>query len=452
MVNLKILKLKNTGISLPFSIKRALPRRFLGRALMIIMIPLILLQVVVAVIFYERHWDTMTRHLSESLAGEIALLIDSTYSSITPPDAEPLTRQHLGFSMTYFDGRELPQNIISKKTSLYKEFSRAMMHKVGRPFLLDIKHKKYVKIYIKLPEGVLYIIAPHKRLFSSTTYIFVLWMVGTSLILFFVATIFMRNQVRPIKALAHAVDSFGKGQDVKEFKPSGALEIRQAAIAFNRMRDNILRQITQRTEMLAGVSHDLRTPLTRMKLQLSMMKDDAMAGELLSDVEDMEHMINGYLDFAKGEGAEKSKKINCVDILTEVISSQKKDGLKISLFLPRQKQNIFVSLKPQSIKRCLVNLIDNAYRYGGKNVAVTAYKDKTFLYIIVEDNGVGIPADKREDVFRPFFRLESSRNSATGGVGLGLAIVRDIIHAHGGKVSLDDAKLGGLKVSLTLPI
>jgi two-component system osmolarity sensor histidine kinase EnvZ len=295
---------------------------------------------------------------------------------------------------------------------------------------------------------VLTTVTTRKRLFSPTTYIFTLWMVGSSLVLVAVATIFMRNQVRPIRRLAAAANSFGKGRDVPHFRPAGAAEVRQAAQAFIEMRDRIKRQIEQRTEMLAGVSHDLRTPLTRMKLELAMLGDSAEIDELKADVEEMEKMVDGYLAFARGEGAAAPEPADISAVLEQVVASARKEGARIDL---HTEEHLVLPVRLDAIRRCFTNLVLNAVRYG-KHVQVRAGRRADAVEVLVDDDGPGIPADQREAVFRAFFRLDPSRNIETGGVGLGLTIARDVVRAHGGDILLDQSPLGGLRARLRLPL
>jgi two-component system osmolarity sensor histidine kinase EnvZ len=330
-----------------------------------------------------------------------------------------------------------------------KMLVRAVEEGVRKPFSFDTATlDRHVIVTVQLSDGILEVIAPRKRLTSSTTYIFVLWMVGISLILFSVATIFMRNQVKPIRRLAGAADDFGKGRDAPRFKPEGAKEVRQAATAFIAMRERIQRQITRRTEMLAGVSHDLRTPLTRMKLQLEMLGDTAGTAELKSDVSEMEHMLEGYLAFARGEGEEAPTPTDLCALLGEVTEQARRNGGAIDL---HTEGDIVVALRPAAFRRSLTNLINNAMRYAD-HVSVRAGQRGDAVEIMVDDDGPGIPADDREDVFKPFFRLEGSRNQETGGVGLGLTIARDVVHGHGGDLALDEAPGGGLRACIRLPL
>jgi len=305
-------------------------------------------------------------------------------------------------------------------------------------------------VLVQLAEGVLSVDVHEKRLYSSTPYIFLMWMVGSSLVLFAVAIVFMRNQIRPIRRLAIAARAFGMGREVEEFRSEGAAEVRQAAEAFRQMRERLRGQFTQRTEMLAGVSHDLRTPLTRMKLQLAMLGDAAEISELKSDVQDMERMVEGYLAFARGEGTETPIPTDLIALVADVVGAETRDGSSVNLVLP-ERETFVLEARPQALKRALANLITNAKRYAA-TVAVTMKVDQAAVLITVDDDGPGIPEANREDVFKPFFRLDASRNPETGGTGLGLTIARDIARSHGGELSLDAAPMGGLRARVSLPV
>ncbi|MFT6558593.1 ATP-binding protein, partial [Sneathiella sp.] len=318
----------------------------------------------------------------------------------------------------------------------------------ARNFTLTSNEKlESVVIRLQLPNDILQIVVRDKRLFSSTTYIFVMWMIAISLALLGIAVIFLRNQMRPIKQLASAAEKFGRGQEVEDFKPSGALEIRSASKAFHDMKHRILRQITQRTEMLAGVSHDLRTPLTRMKLQLAMMPEDQSRENLQSDVEDMRNMVEGYLAFAKGQEAETVQEVNVTTLIESVVENARRQGAQITLTATPE---IRTSIRANSVKRCLTNLVENARRHATE-IAIAVYPTDSQIVISIDDNGPGIPLEKRQDVFKPFHRLDTSRNSETGGSGLGMTIARDVVHGHGGQIALGRSSMGGLHIELTFP-
>ncbi len=402
--------------------------------------------------FYERHWDNVTKRLANSVAGDIAAVI-ALREQLGPEREEELFRtaaKTMDLTLTIEPGQRLaaaPPPLSDRLIN--RMLARALESEVGRPFLMDtITFPQRVEIKIQLDDGVLLALVPLNRLFSSTSYLFILYMVGTSLVLFAVATVFMRNQVRPLGRLAAAADLFGKGQDVPDFKPEGATEVRQAAAAFNRMRERIQRQITQRTEMLAGVSHDLRTPLTRMKLQLAMLDEAPEIEELKGDVAEMERMVEGYLAFARGEGTEKPAETDLGTLLRDVVGDARRAGTAIDLHI---EDRLVALVRPNALRRCLANLISNAARFASQ-VWIRAGQVGDTIEIIVDDDGPGIPATRREDVFKPFFRLEGSRNPMTGGTGLGLTIARDVIRSHGGDLVLLEAPTGGLRARLSLPL
>ena len=329
------------------------------------------------------------------------------------------------------------------------KLTRALARRLAYPFQIDsVSSERLVWVWVQLPGGVMSVRLPRSRLFSDTTYIFIAWMVGSSVVLFAVATFFMRNQVRPIRRLAKAAESFGRGIDVPGFKPQGAAEVRLAARAFLQMRERIRRQIDQRTIMLAGVSHDLRTPLTRMKLQLAMASEDPEVANLASDVIEMERMVEGYLAFAAGEGEEEPKTLLLSKLLNSIVEQVPKNGARIDLRLDDDPE---ITLRPAAMRRCLTNLLSNALRYGSKVNIRTKVRQKR-AEIIIDDDGPGIPADRREDVFRPFYRLDESRNPSTGGTGLGMTIARDVVRGHGGELTLEDSPTGGLRARIRLPL
>ncbi len=433
-------------------LKRLLPKSLLGRSLMIIVMPLVILQVIAGLIFYESHWHKVSVTLSRGVAGDIGMVIDLMRDD---PERSNLQRlftlpaKNMSMTMSYEKGAILAATFVSSSSEMEQTLARALREAVGKPFFIDTQAvPRHVVIDVQLSDGVLRVVTSRKRLFSSTTYVFVLWMVGSSLILFAVATIFMRNQVKPIRRLAEAADDFGKGRDAPKFKPEGAKEVRQAAAAFIAMRDRIRRQISQRTKMLAGVSHDLRTPLTRMKLQLEMATGSAGLDDLKDDVNEMEHMLEGYLAFARGEGGETPVATHLGELLNTVVSQARRKGGEIDFHLENE---ITVPLRPQVFRRCLTNLIDNAMRYAG-HISIRAGLRGDCVDIVIDDDGPGIPEESRGDVFKPFFRLDESRNPGTGGVGLGMTIARDVVRGHGGDIELETSPLGGLRARIILPV
>ena len=440
-------------------IKRFLPRSLLGRSLLIIVTPLIIVQLISTLIFYERHWDSVTRWLASSLAGEIDTVIVHMRDFPDPANRAWMfetARLRMGLEVEYKRGALLPAGPPPSAANIpERELIRALRERLRRPFSVDTEtYYKKVEIRVQLPRGVLRVLAPTKRVSSPTTTIFITWSIGSAIVLFIVATIFMRNQVRPIERLASAAESFGKGRDVPGFKPTGATEVRQASAAFIRMRQRIKRQIAQRTEMLAGVSHDLRTPLTRMKLQLAMLKGGNEVKGLRADIAEMEVMLEEYLAFARGEGSETPVETDIAKLLREVAGKARRKGKTISLKTNgglKSSGGLDVPVRPNALRRCVTNLVGNAVQHADK-VAIEVRRNGNIIEIIIDDNGPGIPKSKRAEAFKAFSRLDPSRNPDSGGVGLGLTIARDIIRGHGGEVALEDSPKGGLRVRLRLPL
>ena len=438
---------------MPFSLKNYLPHSLFGRAILILVTPLVIVQGVAAFVFYDRVWDVVTRRLTTAVAGEIGTVVQllSRY-----PDAKT---RHWIFE-TAADENELrfnlqPNAILSNAgppvghSMLERLLVNALNERVRRPFRLNVwSDPADVLIDVQLPEGVLFVRTPRGRLFTTTSYVFILWMVGSSFILFAIASVFMRNQVRPIQQLATASEEFGKGRDMPEFKPYGAAEVRRAAAAFVVMRERIRRFVAQRTEMLAGVSHDLRTPLTRMKLELAMLGDTPSVAGLKTDVADMERMVESYLAVVRGEGEEQTEPTDLSKVLEDIASNAQRDGNSVSL---TTVGDLTLPLRPQAIKRSLTNLVANATRHAAQ-VAIAAERHNRAVEVVIDDDGPGIPPQAREDVFKPFYRLDPSRNADTGGVGLGLTIARDVVSSHGGSIQLDSSPMGGLRARIRLPV
>jgi two-component system osmolarity sensor histidine kinase EnvZ len=432
-------------------IKRLLPRTMFGRSLLLIVVPLVLVQIIATWVFYARHWETVSRRLSGGVAGDIAMLIEAMKIADQPNELTFLlerasTSTTLGLALNR--GAILPPPLPAGGGLLEAQLRQALAERIPRPFQIDtVSEARDVLIDVQLPEGVLTVTVPRKRLDTSTTYIFMLWMIGSSAVLLGVATVFLRNQVKSLRRLAAAAEGFGKGRPVAFSKIEGALEVRQAATAFIQMRDRIQRQIRQRTEMLAGVSHDLRTPLTRMKLALELLGDDPAAAELKSDVAEMQRLIDLYLDFARGEGTESPVDTDIAMLLDDVAGAARREGTPLSFDAGTPR---LVPVRPNALRRCLNNLIGNARRYGNR-VWLSSVAGEDGVDILVDDDGPGIPASQRERVFQPFVRLDASRNPSTGGVGLGLTIARDVARSHGGDVRLETSPHGGLRARLHLP-
>ena len=432
-------------------IRRVLPRSLLGRSLLMILLPLVLLQAVALQIFYGSHLDVVSRRLTSAIAGEIAYTLEMMRRFPDPVDrAWILGKANIQFdlNMAIEPDAVLPDlprtNILGPMDD---DLASSLRERIGMNFTADwLSDSHNVVIRVQLPEGVLRVTAPRKRLYAGTIYIFVLWVVGMAMLLFGIAALFMRNQVRAIRRLATAAEAFGMGRDIGPIRPEGATEVRQAATAFNRMQERVRRFLVQRTEMLAGVSHDLRTPLTRLRLALAMMpaRDELRqdVAEMNADVEEMERMVSGYLAFARGEGTEQAEPVNLSLVLEEVAAGARRSGAEVAVDAP---EALTLSLRADAVRRAITNLVDNARRHAHR-VALAAMTQGRMVFVTVDDDGPGIPPERRESVFRPF------ESDSTGGTGLGLTIARDIVRAHGGEIVLEDSPLGGLRARIRLPV
>lgn len=430
-------------------LKRLTPKNLFGRALLIMALPLVLVQLIATYIFYDKHWASVARQLSASLAGEVAWLVESWHGTSDPETRLALlndTARYMGLDISAQPSMRIGS--FASTEIHFPVFERQLRRRIPYPFAIRyLPEQDVIHILILAEDAMLQIEAPKKRLASSTTLIFTGWTVGASLLLMLVAVLFLRNQIRPIVRLAEAAERFGKGQETPGFEPSGAREVRQAARAFIGMRERIRRQVASRTEMLAGISHDLRTPLTRIKLQLAMLPKEVADG-LQQDVAEMEHMVEEYLAFARGNAGEASVSVSLDALMEEAIAPYRRQPGKVHITAIPERP---VTLRPNAIRRALRNLVENALRYGRECWITVAVRRRT-LIVTIEDDGPGIPESERERVFQPFQRLEASRNVESGGAGLGLSIVRDIVHGHGGEVLLKDSHHGGLKVIVSLPL
>lgn len=435
------------------AVKSLMPRSLLGRAILILLLPLVLAQMVATYIFFDRHWENLTGRLAYGVVGDISLattIIDRYGDDpVRVQILLALIARHT--DMTFELGPLSPLPARSATTGIINNaLNRSLQMRLddNSYVIIDRAPEKLREVRVTTPHGLLRVEIPERRLHSATAGLFLLWMVGSAVFFFAIALLFMRNQIKPVRRLAIAAENFGKGQEVTNFKPEGALEVRRAAQAFLVMRERIQRQIKQRTEMLAGVSHDLRTPLTRMKLQLAMMKPQPGLDELMTDVAEMEQMVQGFLAFARGEGSEGSENVDFVDFIETVVADATRSSSRSILL--KASGTCPMTLRPQAMRRCLANLIGNALRYGTR-VEVMLEEAETAVFVHVDDDGPGIPEDKREDVLRAFVRLDESRNSDTGGVGLGLTIARDVARGHGGDLLLNASPLGGLRATVRLP-
>jgi two-component system, OmpR family, osmolarity sensor histidine kinase EnvZ len=393
----------------------------------------------------------VSRRLAADVAGEIGMVVDAMKYADTPEETTRLLENASGLTGIRFSIDEtvvLPPEPPPGSSRLEEHLRNYLSELVDLPYLLDTgSDARDIHIQVQLANRVLAADVPRNRVYTSTTYVFVLWMIGSSLILLGVAALFLRNQVKSLRRLAAAADGFGKGRPVAFTKIEGALEVRQAGAAFMQMRDRIQRQIRQRTEMLAGVSHDLRTPLTRMKLALEMLPAEPVAAELKSDVADMERLVNLYLDFARGEGTETPVETDIGMLIEDVAATARREGGELAV---APADALVLPVRPNALRRCLGNLLANARRYG-RHVWVSSILLADAIDILVDDDGPGIPPADRERVFQPFVRLDASRNPSTGGVGLGLTIARDVARSHGGDVRLETSPHGGLRARIHLP-
>ena len=433
------------------SVKRLMPRSLLGRTLLIMLVPLVLVQAVALQIFYGNHLGLVSRRLSGAIAGEIAYTVELLQHFQDPAEREwavQLARTQFAIDIRLVPGGRMePQKRVNILGPEDDDLAAALTEKFRVPFTMDwTSDPQSVLIQLQLPDGVLDVKAPRKRLATGTVFLFVGWLVGSALFLFIIAALFMRNQVRAIRRLARSAEAFGMGRDVPLIRPEGAAEVRQAAAAFNRMQERIRRFLAQRTEMLAGVSHDLRTPLTRLRLALAMLprteelRQDVL--EMTADVDEMERMIGGYLAFARGEGTEQAEAVNLALILDDVAAGARRAGAALELDVPA---DLTLKLRADAVRRAVTNLVDNASRHARHVVLAAAAQGRSVL-VTVDDDGPGIPADRRESVFRPF------ESGSSGGTGLGLTIARDIVRAHGGEIILEESPMGGLRARIRLPV
>jgi two-component system osmolarity sensor histidine kinase EnvZ len=431
---------------------RFLPKGLYGRSLVIVIAPVVLLQSVVAYVFMERHWQLVTRRLSQAVTADVAALIDVYQSYPQDRDAETLTRiaqQRLGLDVAILRDSRLPPPGPRPFFSLLDQaLSRQLTIQLQQPFWLDtVGQSDFVEIRVQLDNDVMRVVARRNSAYASNSHIFLAWMVATSTVLLTVAVLFLRNQIRPILALSDAAEAFGKGREV-EFRPRGATEVRQAGHAFLEMKRRIERTVSERTTMLNGVSHDLRTILTRFKLSLALMERTPETEALEKDIDEMSRMLEAYLAFARGEAAETPIATDIRGLLEDLKADAERQGHATELTVIGDP---VVVVRPDAIRRVLTNLVSNAARHGDQ-IAITATHDARYLLVTVDDDGPGIPAEMREEVFKPFVRLDEARNVDEGGTGLGLAISRDIARRHGGDIALLDSPTGGLRAMLRLPV
>ena len=434
-------------------LKMVLPKGLYARALLIIIVPMVVLQSLVAFMFVERQWSLVNYYLSSAVTREIATLIDvyKTYpQGVDRAQLRRIAQDRLGLVVDFLPETQLPPPGPKPFFSqLDATLSDEIRRQIGLPFWIDtVGRSSIVEIRIKLDDTIMRVFARRADAYDFNSWIFLLWMVATSLVVLTIAILFLRNQIRPIVRLADAAEAFGKGREVANFRPRGAREVRRAAAAFLEMKIRIERAIEQRTTMLAGVSHDLRTILTRFKLELALIGDSPEVEAIKKDVDEMAGMLEAYLAFARGDLGEQPAPTDMAAMLEELKIDSERHGHRATVAFHGRPE---VTVRPAAFKRCLANLVSNAGRFAAM-VAITGHRDHRWLTVTIDDDGPGIPSPRREDVFKPFLRLDDARNQDEGGTGLGLAIARDIARSHGGDITLGDAPLGGLRASVRVPV
>ncbi|WP_022697614.1 ATP-binding protein [Euryhalocaulis caribicus] len=432
-------------------LKKYLPKGLYWRSYLIILLPIAIMQTLVVFSFFEEHWQATTARLSEGVAGDVAFLVRIHEDAPEEfPQWAARAEEATQISAVISRGEELPDNVRSSFFSaLDRALRRALAGRLDQPFWFDTtRYPNHVDIRVQVDEGVMRIIARRDQVFAPTGYIFLVWLFGATVILALVSILFIKNQVRPIERLAQAAEEFGMGRDPERFKPAGASEVRRAALAFIQMRQRIRRHLEQRTALLASVSHDLRTPLTRLKLQLALMPEGPAREAARKDVKEMEAMLEEYLSFAKGQGVEDAAPADLAALLRQAADDAARGGMDVAV---EGSDEVSAPVRELAIKRAVGNLIANAAAHAD-TVRLSLKAGEGAVEILIDDDGPGIPQDMREEAFTPFNRLDPARNQNRNGVGLGLAIARDIARGHGGDLYLDDSPLGGLRAVVRLPV
>ena len=429
-------------------IKKIIPSTLIGRSIIIIFVPIIIIVLLTSFVFYQTSWSIISKRLTESVAADINVLVKLINSDLTD-NAINIANQDFKMKINIINDKQLLSSKFSLNSGILSNRLNQSLSNLKKKFDYDLSNlEEGVLIYIQIEEDILEINVDKDRLYSESAFVFLLWMIFASIILFFMSYFLMSRQLRPLKRLAIIAETFGRGLDAPDIKTAGAYEIRQTANAFNQMRTRIKRFLKQRTEMLAGVSHDLRTPLTRMKLQISLMKDEKAKSELEVDVNEMTSMLDSYVSFVKTESPEPIETIIINELIGDIVKTVEKNGVELTI---KEKNTIQTSGRQIQLKRAFNNIIDNSQRYA-KKIEIILYTNEKDCVIEFNDDGEGIPRDKYEDVFKPFFTLDPSRNKLKGESGLGLTITRDIIRSHGGDVKLSDSNLGGLQLKVLLPL
>ncbi len=429
-------------------IRKIIPSTLIGRSIIIIFVPIIIIVLITSFVFYQTSWSIISKRLTESVAADINVLVKLINNNLTD-NAVNIANEDFKMKINIINDKQLLSSKFALNSGILSNRLNQSLSNLKKKFDYDLSNlDEGVLIYIQIDNDILEINVNKDRLYSETAFVFLLWMIFASIILFFMSYFLMSRQLKPLKRLAIIAETFGRGLDAPDIKSVGAHEIRQTANAFNQMRTRIKRFLKQRTEMLAGVSHDLRTPLTRMKLQISLMKDEKAKSELEVDVNEMTSMLDSYVSFVKTESPEPIETIVINELIGDITKTFEKNGIELTI---KEKNTIQTSGRQIQLKRAFNNIIDNSQRYA-KKIEIILYTNEKDCVIEFNDDGEGIPRDKYEDVFKPFFTLDPSRNKLKGESGLGLTITRDIIRSHGGDVKLSDSNLGGLQLKVLLPL
>jgi two-component system osmolarity sensor histidine kinase EnvZ len=431
-------------------LKDILPKRLFYRALLIVAVPVLVLQLVITIVFFDSLWIKTNKGMTRALINEINTFVEVYDNEKTNKDElKNLFSLFIDLNIELVEEKNLENNYTERWFSpIDRTLRRELKSKfsLGEFWFDTTSYKELIDLRIRYKDGYFKFLVPRDRVTSSSARIFALWITVPAIIMVIISLIFLKNQTRPITNLARAAERFGKGKDIEEFKPSGALEIRQAGYEFDKMRKRILRHLNQRTEMLSGISHDLRTPLTRMKLQIAFIKDKDLATKLAEDINEMEKMLNEYLQFTSSSYVEKNEMFNLSELIEEIVIKYNNENIQKNL-LPR----IYINGRKNLINRCLNNIIDNALKYGNK-VQIKLSKENTNILIIIDDDGSGVPKEEYENVFKPFYKIDKGRADSKSSVGLGLSISSDIVRSHGGNIILDKSKMNGLSVKIFLPV
>jgi len=428
-------------------IKKILPKQLFYRALLIVAVPIIILQLTISIVFFDSLWIKTNKGMTRALIGEIKTFISAYEKEEYNKDSLIiLFQEHLDFNVKFEPYKILPKEDLERWFSpIDRTLRRELKSKISNYWFDTISYKNLIDLKIKYGDGYFQFYIPKKRVVSSSARLFAFWITLPAFLLITIAIIFLKNQTRPIINLARAAEKFGRGEDIEEFRPSGALEIRQAGFEFEKMRKRIIRHLNQRSEMLSGISHDLRTPLTRIKLQLSFIKDKKISKKLSDDVGEMEKMLNEYLQFASSRSAETTETFDLSELLETTIMKYEKKEITTDI-----SKEVFLDGRKNLMQRCFGNLIDNAIKYS-KNVYISLRKLNNNILIIIDDDGPGIPENERENVFKPFYKIDKSRGDSKSSVGLGLSIASDIVKSHGGNIKLETSPTNGLRIKVILP-